>query len=34
MRERMSASPVMDERGFARDVENAYTVMWQKWCSK
>jgi predicted O-linked N-acetylglucosamine transferase (SPINDLY family) len=33
MRERMSASPVMDERGFARDVENAYTVMWQNWCS-
>jgi predicted O-linked N-acetylglucosamine transferase (SPINDLY family) len=34
MRERMSASPVMDERGFARDVENAYTVMWQDWCSQ
>jgi len=34
MRERMSASPVMDEKGFARDVENAYKVMWQDWCGK
>ena len=34
MRERMRASPVMDEKGFARDVEDAYAVMWQDWCSK
>ena len=34
MRERMRASPVMDEKGFAGDVEDAYAVMWQDWCSK
>jgi predicted O-linked N-acetylglucosamine transferase (SPINDLY family) len=32
MRERMRASPVMDEQGFANDVENAYREMWQHWC--
>jgi predicted O-linked N-acetylglucosamine transferase (SPINDLY family) len=32
MRARMSASPVMDEQGFARDVERAYKTMWTDWC--
>ena len=32
MRERMRASPVMDEQGFANDVENAYREMWEHWC--
>jgi predicted O-linked N-acetylglucosamine transferase (SPINDLY family) len=32
MRERMRASPIMDEQGFANDVENAYREMWQRWC--
>jgi predicted O-linked N-acetylglucosamine transferase (SPINDLY family) len=32
LRQRMLASPLMDARRFARDVESAYTGMWQKWC--
>ena len=32
MRDRMGASPVMDEKGFAMDVENAYTQMWSDYC--
>jgi predicted O-linked N-acetylglucosamine transferase (SPINDLY family) len=31
MRERMQASSVMDEAGFAKDVEHAFKVMWQSW---
>jgi predicted O-linked N-acetylglucosamine transferase (SPINDLY family) len=31
LRERMSASPVMDAGRFARDVEGAYRAMWRKW---
>jgi predicted O-linked N-acetylglucosamine transferase (SPINDLY family) len=34
MRERMKASPLMDEAGFARDVENAFQNMWHRWCSE
>ena len=34
MRERMSASPLMDEASFARDVENAYLTMWRQWCGE
>ena len=33
MRERMKASPLMDEAGFARDVESAFKDMWHRWCS-
>ena len=33
MRERMQTSPIMDGRSFAKDVENAYQKMWQKWIS-
>ncbi len=32
LRDRMLASPLMDEAGFARDVEAAYRTMWQAWC--
>ena len=32
MRETMINSPLMDEKGFASDVENAYLNMWKKWC--
>ena len=34
MRERMKASPLMDEAEFARDVENAFQKMWDRWCSE
>jgi predicted O-linked N-acetylglucosamine transferase (SPINDLY family) len=32
LRLEMQASPLMDEVGFARRVEEAYRVMWAKWC--
>jgi predicted O-linked N-acetylglucosamine transferase (SPINDLY family) len=32
LRDRMRRSPLMDARGFARDVENAYRRMWRTWC--
>jgi len=31
MRARMEASPVMDEKAFAQDVENAFETMWRNW---
>ena len=31
LRQEMQASPLMDEPGFARDVENAYFAMFQRW---
>jgi predicted O-linked N-acetylglucosamine transferase (SPINDLY family) len=31
MRARMQASPVMDEKGFARDMEGAFETMWRNW---
>jgi predicted O-linked N-acetylglucosamine transferase (SPINDLY family) len=34
LRSRMLESPLMDERGFARDMEGAYRRMWQSWCSQ
>jgi protein O-GlcNAc transferase len=33
MRERIKASPLMDETGFARDVESAFKNIWLRWCS-
>ena len=32
MRERLLASPLMDHRGFARNLETAYRQMWRSWC--
>jgi len=32
LREEMRNSPLMDETGFARKVEEAYRNMWQLWC--
>ena len=32
LRERMLASPLMDEEGFTRDLEQAYREMWRRWC--
>jgi predicted O-linked N-acetylglucosamine transferase (SPINDLY family) len=34
LRERMRASPLMDARRFARNVEAAYREMWTRWCEK
>lgn len=34
LRQRMAASPVMDEAGFARDVEHACRQMWRAWCGR
>jgi predicted O-linked N-acetylglucosamine transferase (SPINDLY family) len=28
----MEQSPLMDEIGFTRAVEDAYRQMWQQWC--
>ncbi|MGH9482810.1 MAG: hypothetical protein ACRD1L_12050 [Terriglobales bacterium] len=33
MRRRLLASPLMDHRSFARNLEAAYRTMWRKWCS-
>lgn len=33
LRARLEASPVMDERGFVRDLEQAYRRMWRRWCA-
>jgi protein O-GlcNAc transferase len=32
MRQRMAASPLMDEVRFTRNLEDAYRSMWQAWC--
>lgn len=32
LRERMTRSPLCDEKGFAVSVEAAYRVMWKNWC--
>jgi len=32
MRERICASPLRDEAGFVRAMENAYREMWRQWC--
>ncbi|OGA37766.1 MAG: hypothetical protein A3G24_03630 [Betaproteobacteria bacterium RIFCSPLOWO2_12_FULL_62_13] len=33
LRQRMRESPLMDELGFARDIENAFRQMWRAWCN-
>ena len=32
IRRTLVASPLMDEAGIVRDVENAYREMWRTWC--
>lgn len=32
LRERMSASPLLDRLGFTRELERAYRMIWTKWC--
>jgi protein O-GlcNAc transferase len=34
LRERMQRSPLMDSARFAKNMENAYRLMWQNWCEK
>jgi len=34
LRNQMTHSPLMDEQGFARKVENAYREMFEKWCDQ
>jgi predicted O-linked N-acetylglucosamine transferase (SPINDLY family) len=34
LRERMQRSPLMDAARFAKNVENAYRLMWRSWCEK
>ncbi|OAN54660.1 hypothetical protein A6A04_12100 [Paramagnetospirillum marisnigri] len=33
MRERFMASPLMDGSGYTRHLEDAYRVMWRRWCA-
>jgi len=33
LRDRLRASPLMDEKRFVRDLENAYRQMWRAWCN-
>ena len=33
LRAEMEASPLMDQKGFVRELEAAYQAMWEKWCS-
>ncbi len=32
LREKVAASPLMDQAKFARNIEDAYRGMWQRWC--
>jgi protein O-GlcNAc transferase len=33
IRDQMAASPLMDAKSFAREVEAAYRQMWKNWCN-
>jgi protein O-GlcNAc transferase len=32
LRPQLARSPLLDARGFARDLEAAYREMWRRWC--
>jgi len=32
LRAHVAASPLIDEAGFARNLENLYRDIWRKWC--
>jgi predicted O-linked N-acetylglucosamine transferase (SPINDLY family) len=34
LRERMRKSPLMDATGFTRGIEEAYRIVWRKWCAQ
>ena len=34
LRPRIESSPLMDARGFARDIEDAYRAVWRRWSQK
>jgi protein O-GlcNAc transferase len=34
LRARLRASPLMDEAGFARDMEAVYRELWRRWCAR
>ena len=33
LRDRVAASPLMNQEAFARNMETAYREMWRTWCS-
>jgi len=33
LRERLRASPLMDEAGFTADLEALYRTLWRRWCA-
>ena len=33
LRKEMEASPIMDHKGFVRELEQTYQSMWEKWCN-
>jgi predicted O-linked N-acetylglucosamine transferase (SPINDLY family) len=34
LRNRLENSPLMDAPRFARNIEAAYRLMWQRWCAR
>jgi predicted O-linked N-acetylglucosamine transferase (SPINDLY family) len=34
LRDKVARSPLMDQAGFARDMETAYREMWRRWCAE
>ncbi len=34
LRERVRASPLLDAKGYARDLESLYRTAWKSWCAE